>query len=307
MERKSKVKPFFLSITAVLLCCLMLLESTAAELFSAEHYHYDVRKDLSLYFSNADDVIAAVRRCLKRNDWHILIEFNAVSDGMDDIDDIVRELMYYAVSETEYPDEGDYIRYRYGGYELNYSHTLQGDKYFYSLEIIPYYYTTPEQEQAVSDEVSRIIDSFGFDKTTTDYEKFCRIYDYIYNTVSYDKVHKDNAGNHMKTTAYSALFYHTAVCQGYSSLMYRMLRESGVDARVITGKALYPDKDEYHAWNIVCIDGSYYNVDITWDKQCGERKYFLKSDGDFGDHLRDSEYTSEEFRRNYPMAALSYL
>ena len=51
----------------------------------------------------------------------------------------------------------------------------------------------------------------------------------------------------------------------------------------------------------------YYNLDITLDDVNGSRDFFLKSDAEFaGDHIRDEEYMSEEFRREYPVYKESY-
>ena len=292
---------------SLILAVLTVMNGVLSNMFFAERNHYDVSRDLSIYFANADDVIDAVRQCLKRSDRRIMIEFYAESDSMEDIDDIAGEIMEFACAETENSDEGDYLRFRYGGYDIYYSHIPKKDKFYYTIEIAPRYYTTHEQEEKVSAEIERIISSFNFDKNTTDYEKFIRIYNYIYDTVSYDKVHKNNVNNHIKTTAYSALFYHTAVCQGYSSLMYRMLKECGINTRVVTGKAVYDNGEEYHSWNIVCLDGLYYNVDITWDKQSNSKDYFLKSEDDFANHKRDKEFTEQEFTQRYPMSEKSYV
>ncbi len=291
-----------LSVFSLVLCLIIGFEAAAIKYFYEPVYHYDVRRDMSVYFSNADEVIAAVRRCLKRHDWKIGITFSSHSDNMDDISDIVREVMEYAVSETDDPTEGDYIRYQYGGYDLNYSHECSGDTYSYDIEIIPNYYTTPEQEEKVTEKINDILKSFSFNSKTTDYEKFTAIYNYVFATVEYDRVHKNNGYNHLKTTAYSALFYKRAVCQGYAVLMYRMLRESGIDSRVITGTAQYEDGEEYHAWNIVKLGGVYYNFDITWDKQSEESDYFLKCDSGFEAHVRDEMFSTVEFYERYPMA-----
>ena len=61
-------------------------------------------------------------------------------------------------------------------------------------------------------------------------------------------------------------------------------------------------KGEYHAWNIVKLDGAYYNFDITWDKQSEEKNYLLKCDSSFESHIRDERFSTAEFYENYPMA-----
>lgn len=307
VKRKNKTfGKFYLSIFSLLLCLMICFEAVTVEYFAEPVYHYNVRTDLSVYFTNADEVISEIRKCLQRHDWHIIVSFSSHSDNMEDIDDIIRELMDYAAAETDNPTEGDYIRYQYGGYDLNYTQKINENIYYYTIEIIPNYYTTLEQEEKVSERVSEILDSFHFTKNTSDFEKFLTIYNYIYNNVKYDEVHKKSENNHLKTTAYSALFYKTAVCQGYCVLMYRMLREVGINTRIITGMALYEDREEYHSWNIVMLDGMYYNIDITWDKQSENEDYFLKCDEDFNSHKRDLQFSTEEFYLQYPMSEKNY-
>ena len=274
--------------------------------FSHKPTHYEVRKDLSIYFQNADDVIVSVREALRRHDRKITISYQSHGNNMEDIGALVRDLMQYAMDETNNPTEGDYIYQQYGGYDLNYHYTEKNGIYCYTLEITPNYYTTLEQEAQVSEKLKEVLESFHFTRYTSDYEKVRTIYDYVYSHVSYDEIHKKNANYRPKLTAYGALIYQRAVCQGYAVLMYRMLRESGITARVITGKAWSDKGEEVHAWNLVCIEGLYYNLDVTWDKQTESEKYFLKSDDGFEGHERDPEFRTDNFYQAYPMAEWDY-
>ena len=152
-----------------------------------------------------------------------------------------------------------------------------------------------------------ILSAMDFSRKSTDYDKVCAIYEYVCDNVSYDVVHKNKDKQHAKTTAYAALKYRTAVCQGYAVLLYRLLKEAGVNTRVITGTATKDGVEEFHAWNLVCVDGLYYNADATWDTAFGTRDYFLKSDDTFFiDHVRDAEFDTESFNLNYPMAEFDY-
>ncbi len=287
-------------ISLLLLFCILLTGCR-------QNLHYEVRKDLSIYFTNADAVIASVRNSLRKHDSKIIISYTSHSDNMQDIGIIVRELMNYALDETSSPIEGDYIFHQYGGYEMHYSYQKQDADYLYEIEIIPDYYTTLIQEQEVSDKIQEILKNFDFRKNTSDYEKIRKIYDYVYNTVDYDLIHKKNEHYHLKSTAYGALIYHHAVCQGYAVLMYRLLRESGIDTRIITGTAEMTDGTaEFHAWNIVRIEDKYYNLDATWNKQMQTEDYFLKSDENFPFHVRDEIYASASFYQQYPMAEQDY-
>ena len=133
------------------------------------------------------------------------------------------------------------------------------------------------------------------------------MYQYLKDSVSFDKTAAKSESNHLKTTAYAALVQHTAVCQGYSVAAYRLLRECGISARVVTGTVTLPDgTEEYHAWNLAAIGGRFYNLDITWDDQLGGEGYFLKSDDDIPDHRREEKYLSDEFLKSYPMSEKSW-
>ncbi|MBR1554994.1 MAG: hypothetical protein IJ644_06325 [Oscillospiraceae bacterium] len=287
-------------ISLMLIFCILLTGCR-------QNKHYEVRQDLSVYFANADDVIVSVRNSLRNHASKIIINYASHGDNMQDIGILVRELMQYALEETDSPSDGDYLFYQYGGYEMHYSYEKQDSDYLYQIEITPDYYTTLKQEQAVSDKIQEILKELDFRKNTSEYEKIRKIYEYVYDTVEYDLIHKKNEHYHLKSTAYGALIYHRAVCQGYAVLMYRLLKESGIDVRVITGTAGLPDgSTEFHAWNIVRIDGLYYNLDVTWNKQMQTEDYFLKSDADFPSHIRDENFADESFYQRYPMSDRNY-
>ena len=113
----------------------------------------------------------------------------------------------------------------------------------------------------------------------------------------------------MKNSAYDNLINRSSVCQGYALITYKMMKEAGIDCRIVTGEG----KGVSHAWNIVKLDGLWYNIDCTWDDPVApdnkphlEYTYFLKSNEDFHDHVRDKEFETEEFNEKYKMADISY-
>ena len=271
--------------------------------YSMQTRHYDVRRDLSFYFSNADSVIDTVRRALREKCSSITIEYSSSGDNMSDISAVVSEMMMFAMSETDDPCEGDYIYHQYGGYELNYSSTRNGETYSYTVTVIPQYFTDPAQEREVDARVTSVLSGAVHDGMS-EAEKARAIYDLVCESVSYDRVHKNKPHYHLKSTAYGALINGAASCQGYSVLMYRLLREAGLDARIITGNAVRESgTSEYHAWNIVRIGDKYYNIDATWDDLTGTDTRFLKGESEFGrDHIRDPEYCTEEFLEKYPVS-----
>ena len=91
----------------------------------------------------------------------------------------------------------------------------------------------------------------------------------------------------MNQSAYSALTGNSTVCAGYARAFQVACIRAGIPCYYVMGVS----KGENHAWNVVYINGQYYNVDITWDDSIGEIRglntyvYFNKTDTEFGtDH-----------------------
>jgi transglutaminase/protease-like cytokinesis protein 3 len=58
-----------------------------------------------------------------------------------------------------------------------------------------------------------------------------------------------------------------------------LLKEIGIECEVVTGTGIdETGKSEFHAWNKVRLDGTYYTLDATWDAGKDEYNYFLKSE-----------------------------
>ncbi len=206
---------------------------------------------------------------------------------------------------------GDYLYWDISSQTMQYSYFPINEKgkeyYCYQFNIRYRYYTTLAQKKKVVSKVKSIIRSFKFNKKTSNYKKIKKIYDYVCKNVKY--AYKNLSfvpdDSNLSFTSYSALFYGKAVCQGYSQLMYIMLKEADVPVRLIPGYS----KGETHGWNIVRIGKYYYNIDATWDSTYYHMKtgykYFLKGDN-FKDHVRFAEYKTDDFYSRYPMARYAY-
>lgn len=111
----------------------------------------------------------------------------------------------------------------------------------------------------------------GVDPEMSDYEKVLYLYDYLAVNTQYDFTYE----NH---DIYNVLVDRTAVCQGYAETFQFLAKIIGLkETYYVSSSALN------HAWNIVNIDGSYYNVDTTWGDPVPDlpgrahHTYFLKS------------------------------
>ncbi len=90
-------------------------------------------------------------------------------------------------------------------------------------------------------------------------------------------------------TAWGALYEKSAVCDGYSCGFQLIMEKLGIDCRVVTGKAEgSPGSWGGHAWNMVKLDGKWYDVDTTWYSSTTEDlNWFNKTTEQFkADHDR---------------------
>ncbi len=89
----------------------------------------------------------------------------------------------------------------------------------------------------------------------------------------------------MNQSAYSALVLGRSVCAGYARSFQYLMQQLGIPCYYCTGTS-----GEDHAWNIIKLDQTYYNVDVTWDDtNPATYDYFNKSDQEFANtHVRTS-------------------
>lgn len=243
----------------------------------------------------------------------------AVGEGQYWLSQAFYDIVDIALLHTGVPNEGDYLMYQYLGLEASISiGTVNGDADIHYLYNIAYY-TTAEQEEAVTEKVNDLCEQLGLRSSAGNYDKIKSIYDWICGNVVYDYPHLNNKEYKIQFTAYGALIDGTSVCQGYANLFYRLALEAGVDARIISGVAYTdpndPSVSEGHAWNIVRLGSLYYyHLDSTWDAGEEEYSWFLKGGDTLADHERSDgsregdflDYTSDEFYAAYPMAKEDY-
>lgn len=136
-------------------------------------------------------------------------------------------------------------------------------------------------------------------KGESDYESVKAVHDYLINSYEYDEKYE----NHLDYEGYRD---GTMVCQGYCMAAFLLLSEMDIPVRIVTGASQDYQSDANHAWNVVRVDGKWYNMDVTWDDKGGKRRpdytFFLKSDADFYKHTRDGWYDYDK-----DMALASYV
>ncbi|MCQ6559586.1 transglutaminase domain-containing protein [Paenibacillus mendelii] len=190
-------------------------------------------------------------------------EINVTYDGdKSELSKGIAELLRQAVSAD------DYIAYIV-------------DSYFYTvrtwgasakIKLAVAYRETAEQSRLVEERIERVLSAI-INPGMTVREKVRQIHDWVVTNVEYDL-------SLSRYTAYEALTEGSAVCQGYTLLMYRMLKMAGIENRIIEGEV----DTGSHVWNLVKIDGQWYHLDATWDDPTPNRagavsyNYYLKND-----------------------------
>lgn len=239
-----------------------------------------------------------LREGMKKRQETVQVSFMSYSNDQAVLDQLFQE----AFAHTGDPAGGDYLFWHLAAWGAGGSVWNLGGKYRLDITCTMQYISTPSQEQAVDAAVKKLLDQLNV-YHLSDYQKVVAIHDYICENIQYDYVGINTSLAH---TAYAALINKKSVCQGYASLFYRLALELGVDSRVINGIG----NGGAHGWNIVKLDGLYYNLDSTWDaewKQFGlNYQYFLKSDANFPDHYRDDKFRTVSFYQAYPMGQKNY-
>ncbi|MBE5845806.1 MAG: hypothetical protein E7302_16900 [Butyrivibrio sp.] len=212
--------------------------------------------------------------------------------------DIESEVFKMATEHTGVGNEGDYLKWGYTGVGMQVSYGAKDGNTIGTFSYFVSYYTTAAQEAAVTNKVNQIKSNLAL-SSKGEYEKVQAVYKYVCDNVKY------NYGSSLiKYTCYAAAVNNSAVCQGYSLLIYRLLNESGIDCRMIAGNT----SSGAHGWNIIRIGSVYYNADATWDAgmKPTNYRYFLVSDSELKGRRRWNEYLEDSFTSRYPMSTSSY-
>ena len=260
---------------------------------AGEYYRYAMVNRLSsleLLYINAQE-------------WNALYEYYydlgyRSDDESKDIHKAIATAMYQAIRKEAFKHtgnyiEGDYLLWNFAGATINYKSTENG----FLFTIKPSYLSTVEQEKMIDKELDRLLkEEFAGWKNVPDHEKVRMVYTWITKTYSYQQ----GLENH---STYSGMINHETVCQGFSTSLYRIFGEMGIEVRVIVNSG--------HGWNIVKLGDYWYNLDSTWDAGQSEERwqFFLPDHHSFtyeDNHVRGAEYDTEEFHASYPMAQKPY-
>lgn len=113
-------------------------------------------------------------------------------------------------------------------------------------------------QQAVDETVKDYLARIPMD--ASDYEKVKYVYEILIYNVGYNLDSPENQN------ILSVFLYGESVCSGYASAVQYLLTLLRVPCMTVYGMS----EGENHAWNLVCIDGEPYYVDVTWGSTMSE-------------------------------------
>lgn len=187
-----------------------------------------------------------------------------------------------------------YIHYTIASYSYDYRGTSSSANVTVRLS----YRETAEQTNYVNQHTDRIWKQI-IKPGMNDHEKVKAIHDWVVRNLKYDTTLT-------KYTAYDGLYTGSTVCQGYSLLTHKLLKEAGIQNKIVEGTAYASDnpQGQLHAWNLVLLDGKWYHLDTTWNDPVPDRDnevsytYYLRTDEQMG---RDHTWV-----KSYPKANTLY-
>ena len=117
-----------------------------------------------------------------------------------------------------------------------------------------------QRQKEVNAQIESIISEINAD--WSDYRKEKYIHDYVAANMTYDSDAAEEPyinGDILKPAfdIYGAFINKTGVCEAYSKMFQVLCYSVGINANQVTGVG--------HMWNVVLLDGEWYQVDVTWD------------------------------------------
>ena len=192
-----------------------------------------------------------------------------------------------------------WFRQSSGNFQYYYNSLSTGGTYDVMIRLSRTYDDYQNQMTAFNQAVSNFM--ADIDLTRSQPEIALQIHDKLIDIVTYDK---DLAASYSPDgafdygyTAYGALVANsrnqanTCVCDGYSYAYEYLLQQAGITCTRVGGYAgADQDSMEAHSWNLVQLDGEWYEVDPTWDDQDSDPQQYASGGPIIDAALNDAAY-----------------
>lgn len=134
------------------------------------------------------------------------------------------------------------------------------------------YFTSKLKEEASMREIKKQARKIKKENSST-FSRIKAVNDYVVLNTKYGGSNGKDA-----YSKYGVTHLKVAYCQGYAMVTYELLKELGIPVIFVYGLS----NGETHLWNKVKMNGSWYNLDTTWNDSAKDNNeaynYFLVSD-----------------------------
>lgn len=172
----------------------------------------------------------------------------------------------------------------------------KGDKFYVNSATFNVSY---REDPSVEKEVESFANKWvreNISANDTDIDKVLKIHDFIVTQNQYNRGDSNNmSGGYSIYHPASILYGNGGVCNAYATLFDKLATKVDLDVRYATGTS--KKTGEAHIWNMVKVDGNWYNIDVTYDdptitfnegdieniEDFVSYNYFLKSDNEIGE------------------------
>lgn len=190
-----------------------------------------------------------------------------------------------AVLEAVDHDYPEYVYYFDRGKTSYVRVSGSGKNSVYEMSL-KYYYSRAGVEQTM-----RYLEDFMDDyiypyieqkQCKSDQEIVAAIYECLSGMLTYSTEDQGNGRYPYYAYTLEILVRRTGVCKGVSQAMAFILNQFDIDCIYIVGVTEEGENLEVptHAWNLICLDGTFYHMDLTWDLQKQQFQYFLLNDNE---------------------------
>lgn len=177
----------------------------------------------------------------------------------------------------------------------------QSDARICNAVLTGFHYNDLSDDEMTAAENALGLIEYANENYDNDYDKVKFFHDYLVMNCEYDQTYS-------RFTIADTLTDYRCVCDGYSKTFQLLCRGAGIDCYHVSGDTV-GGGDGGHAWNKLCIDDEWYNVDVTWDDPLPDRgsdpddisyAYFMVTDEDLAyNHIWDMDDYPEATSHKY--------
>ena len=135
----------------------------------------------------------------------------------------------------------------------------------------------------------------------SDYYKAVSLNNYLCNNCEYWYDNGQPSDNEYAHSVAGPILYKKGVCEAYAKLYQMILNYIGLDNIYVIGTSR---NNGGHAWNLVSLNGKYYNMDTTWNDMSGN-DYVLRGTTNFYRDHTPFKPTDDYFHHLYALPTIS--